>query len=255
MQDEPYRPPAAPSNNANVVARDQAPASPQSVSPSRGVQWLLSGWRLFRRQAGIWILLTLVLGLIMAGLFLIPVVGGLAFSLLMPVFAGGLMMGSRKVEAAEELELADLFSGFRRSAGNLVLIGVIALALSIAAMVPMTLLVGATGLATLASGSPEAVGTGTLAVTLLFLVLMIPINMAVWFAPALVVFDGYGPVGAMLASFRACLRNIPAFLLYGVVLFVLAMLASIPFGLGWLVLLPVLVSSIYAAYREIFHAA
>jgi uncharacterized membrane protein len=30
------------------------------------------------------------------------------------------------------------------------------------------------------------------------------------------------------------------------------MIASIPFGLGWLVLMPVVLCSVYAAYRDIF---
>jgi hypothetical protein len=42
------------------------------------------------------------------------------------------------------------------------------------------------------------------------------------------------------------------FLIYGIVLFVLAMIASIPFGLGWLVLGPVVFGSVYAAYRDIY---
>jgi hypothetical protein len=33
---------------------------------------------------------------------------------------------------------------------------------------------------------------------------------------------------------------------------VLAILASIPFGLGWLVLGPVMICSVYASYRDIY---
>src|SRR5690606_14156021 len=60
------------------------------------------------------------------------------------------------------------------------------------------------------------------------------------------------PVEAMRLSFIGCLRNILTFLVYGVLLFILSILASIPFGLGWLVLLPIIVGSIYAGYRDIF---
>jgi hypothetical protein len=37
-----------------------------------------------------------------------------------------------------------------------------------------------------------------------------------------------------------------------VIALVLGMLASIPFGLGWLVLGPVLGASLYTGYRDIF---
>jgi hypothetical protein len=42
------------------------------------------------------------------------------------------------------------------------------------------------------------------------------------------------------------------FILYGVILFLLAIAASIPFGLGWLVLGPTMAGSLYAGYRDVF---
>jgi uncharacterized membrane protein len=60
------------------------------------------------------------------------------------------------------------------------------------------------------------------------------------------------PVEAMKASFRGCLRNWLPFLVYGVIAFILALLATLPAGLGWLVLLPVLTGSVYAGYKDIF---
>jgi uncharacterized membrane protein len=63
------------------------------------------------------------------------------------------------------------------------------------------------------------------------------------------------PVAALKASFFGCLKNLIPFLLYGIVLLVLAMIATIPFGLGWLVLGPVMIASIYRSYRDIYCAA
>jgi uncharacterized membrane protein len=42
------------------------------------------------------------------------------------------------------------------------------------------------------------------------------------------------------------------FLVYGVVYVVAAIVASIPFGLGWIVLLPVLMLTVYVSYRDIY---
>ena len=81
----------------------------------------------------------------------------------------------------------------------------------------------------------------------------IPLYMALWFAPALIVFHNLAPVESMKASFFACLKNIIPFLLYGVILIVLGVLAAIPFGLGFLVLIPVIIASIYTGYRDIFY--
>jgi uncharacterized membrane protein len=63
------------------------------------------------------------------------------------------------------------------------------------------------------------------------------------------------PVDAMKASFAGCLKNIVPFLLYGVVMLVLCFVAAIPLGLGFLVLGPVAVASMYKGYRDIFAAA
>jgi len=82
--------------------------------------------------------------------------------------------------------------------------------------------------------------------------LTIPIAMASWFAPALVVFDNMQAWDAMKTSFSACLSNMLPFLLYGIIALMLTVLAMIPFGLGLLVLGPVLIASVYTGYRDIF---
>jgi len=87
---------------------------------------------------------------------------------------------------------------------------------------------------------------------LVALALSIPIYMALWFAPALVVLRRMAPVAAIRESFLGCLKNIVPFLVYSIVFLVLGIVASIPLGLGWLVLGPVTVASVYTAYRDIF---
>lgn len=103
-----------------------------------------------------------------------------------------------------------------------------------------------------AEGAPPQIGIGVLLVTLVAVALYVPVAMAVWFAPALVALRGLGTLDAVKLSFFGCLRNIVPFLIYGLILFVLALLASIPMGLGFLVLVPVAVGSQYAAYKAIF---
>jgi uncharacterized membrane protein len=80
----------------------------------------------------------------------------------------------------------------------------------------------------------------------------VPVFMAIWFAPALVVFHQFGAMEALKASFDGCLKNIVPFLVQGVILLVASIVASIPFGLGWLVLGPVSFASVYTAYRDIY---
>jgi uncharacterized membrane protein len=61
------------------------------------------------------------------------------------------------------------------------------------------------------------------------------------------------PLAAMQLSFTACWRNIMAFLVYGLIAMVLLMVATIPFFLGLLIVSPILIASIYCAYRDIFY--
>jgi len=87
---------------------------------------------------------------------------------------------------------------------------------------------------------------------LIALALMVPVVMAVWFAPPLAVFNELGAFDALKASFVGCLKNIVPFLIYGLILLGFAVLASIPLCLGWLVLGPVIGASIYTSYRDIY---
>src|SRR5437660_21256 len=82
--------------------------------------------------------------------------------------------------------------------------------------------------------------------------LLIMLIMAIWFAPALVMLGELSPGAAMKASFHGCLQNVIPFLVYGAVGIVLAVIATIPFGLGWFVLGPVAIASVYASYCDIF---
>ena len=105
-----------------------------------------------------------------------------------------------------------------------------------------------------AGADPDVGATNAALAGLVGLALGIPIYMAIWFAPALVVLNEMGVGEALRASFLACLKNVVPFLVYGVAMFLLAIVATIPIMLGWLVLGPMLVASVYTSYRDIFYA-
>ncbi len=229
----------------------------RSVPAANGWNWIVQGWNLFKRQPGIWIALIVVLMVIFIVLAFIPILGSLASMVLGPVFAGGLVIGCRDLEQRGELKIEHLFAGFRERFGTLASLGL----LYLAATVIIALLAGlATGakLSGLLGGAPTdpaavlAAAMTLLLAALIMLALMLPVVMAIWFAPPLAVFHQLGAIEALKSSFAGCLRNIMPFLVYGVILLGLSIVASIPFGLGWLVLGPVVAASIYTAYRDIF---
>ncbi len=252
----PYAAPKAPVADAVTAARGDFVPGGRARPAGRGWAWIAEGWALFKRQPGTWIGLAVVFGLIFIALAMIPLLGSLAAVVLAPVFGAGLVIGSRTIDEGGSLEIAHLFAGFRERFGTLASAGLIYLGASVAIALLVGLVTGA-GIWGLVGGGadPASIFGASATVLLAFLVmmaLMLPVMMAIWFAPPLVVFHELGAGEAMKQSFVACLRNIVPFLVYGVILLLLSVLASLPFALGWLVLGPVMAGSLYTAYRDIF---
>jgi uncharacterized membrane protein len=88
---------------------------------------------------------------------------------------------------------------------------------------------------------------------LVIVALSLPLTMAMLFATPLIVLRDADIVSALKTSFFACLKNLLPFLVWSVAMIVLGFLATLPFLLGWLVLGPVMMVSLYMAYRDIFH--
>jgi uncharacterized membrane protein len=227
----------------------------RNVDAGRGLEWLKQGWQLFVKNPGMWIAIAVILMVIVVVLSFIPVVGTLAVNFLMPVFAGGILLGCKSLTEGGDFGIDSLFAGFKQNTGPLIMVGVFYLVGVIAITVLVFLIGGGAALTGGLIGRGPGVGVamgGFFLAMLVMLVLLVPLAMAVWFAPALVVFHNVAPLEAMKASFFACLKNIVPFLVYGVILFVLCIIAMIPFGLGMLVMVPVMMGSVYASYVEIF---
>jgi uncharacterized membrane protein len=99
----------------------------------------------------------------------------------------------------------------------------------------------------------QAATMGAMLAPLIILALSLPIYMAIWFASPLVMLNNLGVGEAIKGSFSGCLKNIVPFLVFSVAFLLLAIVATIPIGLGWLVLGPVLLASIHTAYRDIYY--
>jgi uncharacterized membrane protein len=239
-------------------------AEPRTVGAARGASWWSEAWRLFTPAVGVWLLILLILIVLNVAGSVVPVVGTLAMQVLYPVFVGGLMLGCRALDRGNPLTLGHLFAGFSQRTGPLVIVGLVytGLALLITAIVA-GMMVALFGVAIfgMLTGSVNPSQTGialdsavvaVLLGVLFFLLLLLPLIMAIWFAPALVMLGGLSPGAAMLASFHGCLRNVVPFLLYGLIGLGLAIVASIPFGLGWFVLGPVTMATVYTSYCDIF---
>jgi uncharacterized membrane protein len=262
----PPRPDPAPAGGFESRVLTASSQGPATVPSGNGTAWWREGWRLFTASPGVWIAILVLYVVISVLLSFIPVLGSLAATVLAPVFVGGVMIGCRALDRGEALRIEHLFSGFSDRLAPLMIVGLLYLAASFLIVVIVAVLlfatVGMTGIGALLTHDPmhagmatlATLGVGALLAALLGLLLGIPLMMAVWFAPALVALRNDEPVAASKASFDACLRNVMPMLVYSLLGLVFAIGASIPLGLGWLVLAPVFAASVYASYKDIFES-
>ena len=253
MNQNPYAPP-----HDDLPPRPQATGEGGFIEGGRGVEagrgyaWVTEGWEIFKLNAGMWILVCLVWGLITIVLNVIPVVGRFAFALIAPMFSAGVILGCRHLREGRTFGIGALFEGFQH-AGPLLIIGLVHVGWSLVlAGVEKALGIGA---AIKPSGDPMAV-LRQLQPLYAFLGISIfagiPITMATYYAPALVALQGLSPVDAMKSSFLGAVKNILPFIVYTIVTMFCAILAVIPCGLGLFVLAPVMAASVYAGYRDVF---
>jgi len=227
------------------------------VPAGHGWTWIAGGWELLKRRPGTWVAIAIIAIVIGIAFYFMRSFGTILSILLTPVFTAGFVIGAKALDEGRELKIAHLFAGFTNRFAALIAVGAIYLALLFAIVVVSALVTGVSVWVMLGAGPDLASATlseltAYLLAWLIALALMVPVFMAVWFAPPLVVFDGLGALDALKASFRGCLKNIVPFLIYGLIVFGFAILASIPFLLGWLVLAPVIGASIYTSYRDIY---
>jgi hypothetical protein len=237
----------------------------RTVNAGRGWYWIAEGFALFRKSPLNWIALCLMLSGVFWLATKLQLIGILVLNLLYPVFLAGLMLGSRSLDRGERLPLTYLLAGFGTGTAALVALGGIALVAQIAISGLILSVGGAEFHAVVEAsqgGFQEAIkvvsemDSAALAkvqlASLLSLALNLPLFMAMWFAPLLVVFEGQ-PAGASLKnSVVACIRNILPFLVYGIMLTGLLFVALLPLALGLFLLVPTVFASIYAAYKDIF---
>jgi hypothetical protein len=249
----PFAPPTAHVEDVCAPINDTLADGPNKVAAGRGFAWWREGWRIFREAPWLWIGIGVALVIISALISLVPVAGDLATSLLFPVFGAGLMLGCRAIDAGEELRFNHLFAGFQNKLGRLLMIGALILLGGVVVAIAIVIAFGV-GTATFGGMLGGAGAMDLLGILLIFgiALLVLLVAMAMWFAPALVALHELTAFEAMKLSFRGCLRNWLPFLAYGLALIGIAILASLPLRLGWLVLMPLIYCSTYAAYRDIF---
>lgn len=246
----------------------QSPAvfNPRAVPVGRGSGWLLEGFGYFSKSPMTWIGIIILTFVIYVAAMFIPILGSIAVNLLGPVFIAGLMLGCQAQNQGGELTVNHLFAGFSKNTAQLVIVGLLYMAgiivLTIITVILLFVIMGGMSgmmesMQAMQSQDPAIILQHIrifLLIILVWMALYIPLLMAFWFAPALVILDDVSPINAFILSFKGCLVNILPFTLYGIVGLVLMIIAMIPLGLGLLIFFPMVIASIYISYREIYQS-
>ena len=247
-----------------------------------GFAWLSQAFALFSRKRLPWVLLLLAYYILLRLLLEIPFIGPYAMTILKPVFAVGLLAAAWTQERGGTPALSQLFQGFRANLGSLLPIGIFFVAGITAAVFASSLVDGGKLLDLLSSAGAltdeelaASVADGSLEAGMLFSALLtIPILIATWWAPALVVFQNAGAGTALAVSLRAALANwrplaiyVLGVVFYGVVLpglftgVLVLLLQELGLQIAKVLLLPygiflaaTLHISDYVSYRDVFHA-
>jgi hypothetical protein len=244
----------------------------------RGVLWLKQAAEMLAAARVPWLMLLLFYYILQLLVSVVPIVGPLAMMVLRPVFTVGFLAAAWTQERGGVPEMRHLFRGFRSNLWALVPIGIVLVAGTTVAVLATALVDGGVLLETVTGGAKpdEALAAnGRLEAAMLFaIVCALPTLLAVWFAPALVVFQDCSTAQALLGSLRAAAGNWRAVAVYGLMLFFYgAVLPGAAIGLiaflvpqaavPWVVALTVVpyvflfvaaqTISDYVAYRDIFH--
>jgi hypothetical protein len=228
----------------------------RDLRPSRGPMWLAEGWRIFRGGPMAWIGLSVGWMVITLGLVLVPLIGGVVANLLQPIFFASFALAASKQLSGGRVEMGDLFSGFRLPLRPLVNLGALLLMVELAIFFLMSVLglPGVGGADGEISSVTEYVAAlqGKEWILLVGFALTALVKGALWFAPALLAFHTLSTAHAVRWSVYAALSNFGALVTYGIALTVLFVAAIVPYGLGLLVVVPMMVASTYSGYADVF---
>ena len=248
----------------------------QTLSPVAGWGWILTGFAIFRRNPITLGMLVLTYWFTVVFLNVLPYVGALLASLVIPGLSVGLMQAARQVERGQPIGVQTLFGSMKENGRTLIALGALYLACTLGILGLSTLLDGGDMFRFMMSSNRAeraALEEADFITPALFVMaLMTPVMMAYWFAPVLAAWHRLTLGRALFFSFVACWMNWRAFLVYGAGLLLAAgVIPGVLLGLLMLlfpdaanfitaivtmpmvlVIAPTIFASFYACYRDIF---
>lgn len=237
----------------------------QRVPAGNGLKWLSDGISLILKNPAPFALM----GLLLAVLAMVPLLGNIGLLVLGPALFGGIMYAAREQEAGRNADFKHLFQVFQQEGklGPMLMLCLPAVfAAAVLAILAFVVIGGAllgAGVSN-ASGSSTALGLGLgfggLVFALLAIAVMLVTYALTFFATPRVMFDAIEPMAAMKESLQACLANLGAFLVFMLVLggltmvvgFVLAFIPLLGMLALYTALFPIAAVGVYFGWRDAY---
>ncbi|WP_017445124.1 hypothetical protein [Gayadomonas joobiniege] len=220
--------------NKQVIIRKQ--------SPKRVFDWYKAGFNLFKADKFNWISISIAAWVMALLATLIPFIGEIVLSLLLP----GVFAIAHHSDREQDFKAELLFAGFKHRLGPLLQLFVINFAFSI--------------ICVLITGSITGIDLSALADTQQWLYFMqvaglvyLPFFVLVVLTAGIIMLYDLKCWPAFKLAIQGGLANLPGLLIFTLVTLFAAMLASIPMFLGLLVFIPILHATIYYLVSDIFY--
>lgn len=258
-EENPYQPPSS-----TVISHRQETLhtidTPNHCGWGLGIQWVKDGTSLFFKAPGYLFLVCLLYYTVIVGLGFIPILSFLS-NFISPLVGAGFLYICMALDLQNERKIGNLFIGFKTKLVPLLMLSLIffigLILLLVTAGIVMAVFLGfeqvneLLSLPNTATIDPNIAIYGLLAL-LLVMLLLLPLLMALWFAPILILLNDLAPIAAMRASFQGCLRNVGALTTWTLGILVLAFIAALPLFLGLLILPALMFCSMYYSYKAIY---
>lgn len=243
----------------------------KKIKGGEGFDFFSDAWNIYTAAPVLWVamnisMVLLVLPFVFAiaylpvDLPLLDTITNIVGSMLATPLMAGLCIAAHNVRNGDELMFVDLFAGLRVHFDRLIGLGLLIALLYAFFDHLLVLIVGGTDMFLASLGLSETEYSLTMSgntfdytvVNVLVMIANLIITLAYWFAVPLIALEGQGVFQAVSNGVKGFMKNIWPIFLYGLATLVLILAAIIPFGLGLLILFPVMHITTYTAYVRIF---
>ncbi len=228
------------------------------VPVAAGAGWIKAAFGLFAAQPFQWIALTALWMLVTLLSLAVPLLGPVIGTMLQPVFVAGMMLAARDQDSGRLVTVRHLFAAFQVNPRALIKVGSLVLAAEIVAL--LFLAVAELPKITITTLSAEELQAGRNALAghgwklALAAGFLMCVNTILWFCAPLLAFNAMPAAHAIRWSAYAVFSNVLPLLCFAALMLALFFFAMLPWGLGLIVAMPLLMISHYTSYKSVFSA-